>query len=84
VNARTLEQVGEATLEAIFRDIHADRNSAYAKLGVDMATRTHAYISDTACEIASASARDRDEKPESEAGYSSASDMSHMSPLPRK
>lgn len=81
-NAHTLEQVGVDALEAVLSDIHADRNSAYAKLGLD--PRTHAYMSDTARETAKASAGNRDEKPESEAGYSSASDKSHMYSSQRK
>lgn len=81
-NARTLEQVGVDALEAVLKDIREDRNRAYAELGLSV--RTHPYIGDTPRETARASAGNRDEKPESEAGYSSASDKSHMRASQRK
>jgi hypothetical protein len=83
-NARTLQEIGAAKLEAILDDIHADRNRSYAQLGFGHEPHTHAYISDTACETASDCTGNRDEKPESKAGYSSASDRSHMYSSQRK
>jgi hypothetical protein len=89
-NARTLQQLGQDKLEAILRDIHEDRNHSYEKLGVALTPasaeegHTRAYISDTARETTTDSASNRDEKPESKAGYSGASDWSHMYPSPRK
>ena len=81
-NVRTLQELGRDKLDAVLSDIHADRNRTYEALGV--ATHTPAYISDTARETASDRVRNCDEKPESKAGYSSASDRSHMSSSPRK
>ena len=69
-NARTLEQHGKERLDAILRDIHADRHNSYEALGLAYDPHTHAYISDTARETASVRSGNRDEKPESEAGYS--------------
>lgn len=75
-NARTLERVGADKLEAVLSNIQADRRCAYAALGAS--AHTHTYTSATAREIATDCAGNRDEKPESEAGYSSASDTSYM------
>jgi hypothetical protein len=81
-NARTLQQIGQDKLEAILRDIHADRHNTYEALGVTAHTQT--YIRDTARETASANASNRDEKPESKAGYSDACDWSHTYSSQRK
>jgi hypothetical protein len=81
-NLRSLQQCGVSKLEAVLSDIHADRNRAYASLGA--AAPTHAHISDTAHETAFANAGNRDEKPESKAGYCGSIDTSHMDPSLRK
>jgi hypothetical protein len=77
-NLRSVQQRGVARLEAVLSDIYADRTRAYAALGV--AAPTHAHISDAAevtTETAFACAGNRDEKPESKAGYSSTADGSY-------
>jgi hypothetical protein len=81
-NLRTLQQGGVDELEAILRDIHADRNRAYAAVGAE--APTHAPICNTAHETTVASAGNRDEKPESEAGYCGSSNQPHMDPSLRK
>lgn len=73
-NLRTIEREAHAVTAAL-EDIHADRNRAYAALGI--VAPTHAHISDTRAETLIANVSNRDEKPESEAGYSSSRDESH-------
>lgn len=75
-NLHTIERAGDE-VAAILEDIHADRNRAYAAVG--NVAPTHAHISDTRDETLIANASNRDEKPESEAGYSSSRDESHKS-----
>jgi hypothetical protein len=77
-NMNAVQHAGVAALEAVLRDIHADRNRSYAELGVS--APTHAHIGDIANETAFASDGNRDEKPESKAGYSCASDKSYIDP----
>jgi hypothetical protein len=85
-NLRTMQRAGVSQLAAIFEDIQADRNRAYAAVGV--VSPSHAHTGDSrgldVAEIESARAGNRDEKPESEAGYSSSRDESHRDSSLRK
>lgn len=69
-NARTLRELGRDQLEGVLAEIRADRDESYGNLGITRDAHTQTYISDTARETTSLSARNGDEKPESKGGYS--------------
>lgn len=81
-NLRAVQSCGVEELEAVLSDIHADRTRSYAALGGLVPTHTH--NGDTTPEIAFVSAGNRDEKPESKAGYCSAGHLPHIDPVLRK
>ena len=74
-NLRTIQRAGVTQLEAILEDIQTDRKRAYAAF--ESASPTQAHTGDSSDETEFPRGSNRDEKPESEAGYSSGRDESH-------